>query len=329
MKSVQYGLIGTMGALVGVLLVLVAVHPPAGETVAPQARFAPVFQTDAGGFGLPGQMMGITLERSAVTAASLSEDTGETGYDLDQIGAGKAEVPRLFLANLPSDLDSLSEEEARKVVFFKVVLPLVLFANEEILADRERLWRIRYQLRRGLELGPLDRLWLIVKAEEYKVAPGDLDELARRLDTVPPSIALARAALASGWGTSAVVRQRNALFGRPANVTGSPEGVNSSALIVGMSHQGWNFDTLLESVRAYAHDLNVHPAYEPFRQSRAEMRREGAPLDGLLLAPSLGSGSKREEGDIESIRAIIEANGLRRLDDARLQHAPATGRPAA
>lgn len=329
MKGVHYGVISTMGALVGVLLVLVAVHPPTGQTSAPRARFAPIFQTDAGGFGLPGQMIGVTFEGRALTAASLTEDVAGMKYDLDLIGSGGAEVPRLFLANFPSDLETLSDDGARKGIFLKIVLPLVLYANEEILADRERLWRIRYQARRGEGLSSLDRLWLIIKAEQYRVAPGDIDELARRLDIVPPSLALAQAALESGWGTSTLVRQQNALFGQPLTVTPRTMSVNSTGLTVGMTDEAGNFGTLLESVRAYVHNLNIHPAYEEFRRSRAGMRSQGTPLDGASLVSDLGSGSQRRGDGIGTLRAIIEANGLRRLDDARLQYGPDTSEPAA
>ncbi len=337
MKRVHYGLIGMMGVLVGALLVLMAVYPPAQETVAAGARFASAFETDAGGFGLPGRMIGISLPGRPLTAASLSDDFADIGYDLDQIGSGRADVPRLFLANLPMDLETLSQEESRKVVFLKIVLPLVLYANEEILADRERLWRIRYEFRQGLEPSSLDRLWLIVKAEEYGVAADDVGELARRMDIVPPSLALAQAAIASSWGMSAPVRQRNALFGQPdngaagksgnmtfgepKNATSRGESVNSSALTVGMTREASNstYDTLLNSVRAYVRRVNVDPAYEPLRRSRAKMRSDGAPVDGPLLASQLKPGAGRDGGGVASLQAIIEAHGLRRLDDARLR----------
>jgi Bax protein len=327
MKPVQRGVIGTMGACAAALFVMAVFYPPAGETRVPRARFAPVLQTEAGGFGSPGHMIGLTLPGRPLTVSSLSDDYPGMAYDLDLVGSGNAEVPRLFLASLPSHLDKLSEVKARKLVFFKVVLPLVLYANEEIFTDRERLWRVRYQVRRGIRPGPLDRLWLIIKAEEYRVAPGDLDELARRLDIVPPSLALALAAMETGWGTSALVRQRNALFGRLA--TAQAEAVTSGGLTVGLTHEAWNFDNLLESVRAYFRNLNVHPNYQQFRRSRAEMRSAGTPVDGVLLAPYLKTVTERGNEYVDSIRTIIEANELRQLDDARLQFAPAIADPSA
>lgn len=329
MRILHYGVIGTMGALVGILVVLVSVRPPAEETRAPQARLVPVFQTDAGGFGLPNRMIGITTGARPLTADSLSEDIPGMGYDLDLVGSGNVAVPRLFLSNLPSDLESLNEEESRKVVFFRVVLPLILYANEEIVADRKRLWRIRYAVRRGLRLSPQDRLWLIIKAEEYRAEPGELDDLARRIDVVPPSLALATAALNSDWGTSALSHQKNALFGLPVDAAPQVEAVTSSNLTLGRAQEAWSFDSLLESVRAYVQNLNVHPAYDQFRETRADMRRGGAPLDGVLLIPSLKTASQQRAGYTDTVQSIMEANDLRRLDDARLQYAPSVSEPSA
>lgn len=329
MKGVHYGVIGTMGALIGVLLVLVAIDPPAGETLPPRTQLAPVFRTDAGGFGLPGQMIGITIGGRPLTAASLSDDVPGMGYDLDLAGSGDLDVPRLFLGRLPSGLDALNEKEARKAVFFRVVLPLVLYANEEILADRERLWRIRYQGRRGVKLSPQDRLWLIIKVEEYRVAPGDLNELARRLDIVPPSVALAQAALESNWGTSALAQERNALFGQPRTATTQTKAVTSNNLTVGMAQETRGFDTLLESMRTHVRHVNVHPVYEEFRQSRAAMRQAGEPVDGVSLIPHLKTASGQRGDHRDTIRAIIEANGLGRLDSARLQYVPPAPKPSA
>lgn len=322
MKRAHYGIIGTIGALVGTLLVMVAIDPPAQPTAAPDARFALFFQTDAGGYGLPFRMVGLTFKGRPLTVASLSDNSSGIAYDLDEVGSGRAAVPRLFLANLPSDLESLSEEKARKVLFFKVVLPLVLYANEEVLADRERLWRIRYEVRRGVKLSPLDRLWLIIKTDEYQVAPGDLDELARRLDIVPPSVALAQAAMESGWGTSALVRQRNALFSLPATASAETAASRHLTVGLGLTPDPGNFDNLLESVRAYVRNLNVHPAYEQFREERAHMRSGGTPVDGMKLAPYLKAFSEQGDNYLEAVQTIIEANGLRQLDDARLQFEP-------
>ena len=52
------------------------------------------------------------------------------------------------------------------------------------------------------------------KLLEYKVKKGNLDELKRRMDIIPVSIALAQAAKESGWGTSRFALEGNAIFGQ-------------------------------------------------------------------------------------------------------------------
>jgi Bax protein len=69
-------------------------------------------------------------------------------------------------------------------------------------------------LRAGEKLDAVDRLWLMVAADRYRVDAEDLAALARRMDVIPPSLALAQAAVESGWGTSRFAREGNALFGQ-------------------------------------------------------------------------------------------------------------------
>ncbi len=49
------------------------------------------------------------------------------------------------------------------------------------------------------------------------------------------------------------------------------------------------------------------------------MRQAGKPMDGMVLAAGLLSYSERGVEYVETIRSIIDANNLRRLDDARLR----------
>ncbi|HKJ91279.1 MAG TPA: glucosaminidase domain-containing protein, partial [Oceanipulchritudo sp.] len=48
---------------------------------------------------------------------------------------------------------------------------------------------------------------------DVPLTPAILDDLRRRVDVIPPSLALAQAALESGWGTSRFAREGNNLFG--------------------------------------------------------------------------------------------------------------------
>jgi Bax protein len=250
------------------------------------------------------------------TSAGLWQTFERLGYNLNAVGSGLADVPRLFVASLPKDLSEVRETARRKALFFSSVLPLVLQVNDEISADRARLRKLLDQIGKGAKLGPVDRLWLIVMAEHYRVKRGDIKSLVSRVDTIPPSLALAQAAEESGWGTSRFARQGNAVFGQwTFSTDGSLVPAQRDA---DKSHRVKAFSSLLDSVRAYARNLNTHRAYRHFRKARRNMRRRDAPLDGIKLANSLKSYSERGENYIKDLHSIIAANKLRRLDDARL-----------
>jgi Bax protein len=261
------------------------------------------------------------------TVHALSETFAGLDYDLASVVSGKAEVPRLFLVSLPVDMEEIRQAEARKRLFFKAVLPLVLQVNEEIRADRRRLWDLRYSLRAGEKLDAVDRLWLMIAADRYRVSAGDLAALARRMDVIPPSLALAQAAVESGWGTSRFAREGNALFGQwTFSTSGDLVPLRRDP---GKTHRVRAFDSLLDSVRVYMRNLNTHPSYQAFRQARSKMRREGAPLDGSLLAARLDHYAEQGEAYVATIRATIESNDLGRFDDARLRYRTLAMRPSA
>ncbi|MBM3580492.1 MAG: hypothetical protein FJX37_00810 [Alphaproteobacteria bacterium] len=248
--------------------------------------------------------------------ASLIEAFDQLGYEFPLVGDGATGVPRLILASLPNDLAEVPENAERKAIFFRAVLPLVLRVNEEILAERKKLLDIRARLRAHHHVAPVERAWLQAMAERYETTPGDIEQLVRRIDVIPPSLALAQAAEESGWGSSRFVREGNALFGQWVMVD---EG-HQLPLIrdEGRTHRVASFASLLDSTRAYARNLNSHRAYREFRDARAAARAEGRAASGFELAQHLGRYSQRGAAYIHRIRGLIVVNELRELDGAKL-----------
>ncbi|MFQ5763800.1 MAG: glucosaminidase domain-containing protein [Rhodospirillales bacterium] len=259
------------------------------------------------------------------TTEALSEMFRRLGYEFDLVLAGETDVPRLFLVGLPGDLKDIREVGLRKKLFFKAVLPLVLQVNEETLRDRRRLWNLHVQRSLGRKLGPIDRLWLRVMADRYEVKRNIIDTLLRRVDIIPPSLALAQAAEESGWGTSRFVREGNAVFGQwTFSETGN---LIPARRDDDKEHKIKTFPSLLDSVRAYARNLNSHPAYRKLRRVRHGLRLTGEPLEGLVLVENLENYSERGEKYVETIRNLIKTNNLHRLDDARLHDGLPAPRP--
>ena len=300
-----------LGGLVGSLVAASLIHP--------RGQFPPPVRVSV---ALPQPLPPVAKPAAAVqplhSADSLLASFRRMGYDLEKVGNGDGRVPSYFVSRMPADLSQVPDVKVRKAVFLQAVLPLILRVNEEILADRRRLAAIETRLRSGLSLGQVDRLWLAVMAERY--GENRIDDLWRRVDIIPPSMALAQAAEETGWGTSRFARQGNAIFGQR---TYTKEGdMVPLRRDEGKTHRVKAFDSLLDSVRSYALTLNSHWAYGGFRRTRAAMRNEGAPLDGSVLAGHLMRYSARGEAYVKTIRVIISVNKLGRLDGARLASEP-------
>ncbi len=250
------------------------------------------------------------------SAENLDKTFTALGYDLDSVRSGHRQVPRLFLASMPSDLGDLQEVSHKKTLFFKTVLPLILQVNQEILADRSRLWDLQTRRKKGEKLGPVDRLWLIVMAERYKLKSGDISGMLVRADIIPVSLALAQAAEESGWGTSRFVREGNAMFGQWT--TAKDEGLVPEKRDAGKSHKVKAFNSLLDSARAYARNLNTHRAYRKLRTMRHRLRQKGEAISGTQLVETLTRYSERGKAYVKGLRAIIAVNKLKHLDGAKL-----------
>lgn len=238
------------------------------------------------------------------------------GYELEMVRDRDHPVPRVFLASLPDDMASVRQVDLKKSVFFKTTLPLILKENERITADRNRLLQLAKTLRSGSKLSSFNQVWLERLYRRYKTKEGDLATLLSRVDVISVSLAMAQAAEESGWGTSRFAQSGNALFGQWT--TADDEGLIPEDREAGKTHKVKAFESLTDSVAGYMRNLNTHGAYKSFRAKRADMRRNGRPLDGHALAGTLTKYSERGEDYVDSIRLMIDANDLRKLDDAEL-----------
>lgn len=253
------------------------------------------------------------------SAGKLYKDFRAIGYRLEDVMAGTENVPRVYVKAMPRDLRHLNSIETRKEVFIKTMLPLILRVNEELRQTRARIGELNNRVQEGGVLTASERAWLSAQYEKHDVKPGNVKLLLRRVDVIPPSMALAQAAEESGWGTSRFAREGRALFGQRTLV--------DEPGLVPQAHAGEtpikvkSFDELLEGVRSYARNLNTHNAYAGFRVMRAEMRRSAREVDGfnsMRLIETLESYSARGRDYVDSIKSIIRVNNLRRLDGAKL-----------
>jgi Bax protein len=246
---------------------------------------------------------------SAVSAMALYKEFTARGYTLDAVRSAREAVPRVFLARLPGDLPAINSLDLRKAVFIKMMLPLILVENERIRADRIRALDIRRRLEEGHTVPSDELAWLAALADRYGVDDGNLDELFRRVDVIPPALALGQAAVETGWGTSRVAQAGHAMFGEMVFRIDGDTVVESNVRV---------FENLSSAVTAYTRNLNTHRAYAEFRAARADMRRSGADLDGYELARHLLRYSELKDDYVRLVRLVIRSNDLRSFDHARL-----------
>ena len=135
---------------------------------------------------------------SSASVSAMVASFAAFGYDLDQVRAAVKPVPRLYLNELPPDLANVSSIATKKRLFVQSVLPIILRVNEEIVTARWRAERLGERLLWDGALSDADRAWLLDMAELYGAAPYDVSGLLKRMDIVPPSLALAQAAEETG-----------------------------------------------------------------------------------------------------------------------------------
>lgn len=325
--SFERGALALVGLMVFGLMGAVFLDPPEGGTSSPRAVMRMAASAMVPPMDRPRAAPLVAVEAAPAASGTLSGTFRRLGYDYDSLFQGESQVPRIFLASVPSDLGQVREVPVRKALFIQTVLPLVLQANEKLLTHRERLADIKTRRDAGEKLDAIDRLWLAMMAERYKVKRGDLDALLARVDIIPPSLALAQAAAESGWGTSRFVREGNALFGQWTS-SAKANGLVPLARDAGKTHRIKIFPSLLGSVESYILNLNTHRAYRGLRKLRAKLRAEDAPIDGGLLAGELIAYSERGLDYVATLRDIIGKNRLRQLDNTRLMDLAPVGSTA-
>lgn len=249
------------------------------------------------------------------------------------------EAPHVILAAIHPSWQEYSKDlpvQAKKELFYRLMLPLVMHANQMVTNIREGILAAREEygttgkvseenmvmVRRAAILLP------DMTGEETTTLSGDdpnmanmLEALLYRMDIVPAGLALGQAAYESGYGTSRFAIEGNSLFGQ---WTYKGEGIKPKEQRTSSKgdHRIKAFEWPFDSVRGYFINLMSHPAYEDFRRLRAELRESGEPLDSMRLADGLLRYSERGKDYVDSLKGIMRVNNLVIADDAVFRDEP-------
>ena len=234
----------------------------------------------------------------------------DVNYDLNKVRFEKKVKP-IYFTQFPKDLDEIQSMKLKKETFIKIVLPLIVAENEKILDDRFKLKKITSRKNTSDE----EKQWLRQKFLEYKEKKGSVDELKKRMDIIPASIALAQAAKESGWGTSRFALEGNAIFGQ---WTWDGKGIAPLLRDKSKNHKILRFPILRASVKSYKKNLNTHKSYEKFREKRLEMREKKVALKGLDLTSTLDNYAETGSEYTKKLEELINQNKLSDFEPVRL-----------
>ena len=234
----------------------------------------------------------------------------DTNYKLSDVRINKIAKP-VEIGKLPYELKEIQSVKKRKELFIQIVLPLILEENNKILLDRKKLFAILNKNNNSKS----ENEWLNKKFKQYGVTKKDIPTLKRRMDIIPPSMAIAQAAKETGWGTSRFALEGNALFGQ---WTYTDKGIKPAAADAGTNHKVMMFNVLKSSVRAYARNLNTHQSYKKMRYVRAIQRDNEGILNSLELVDHLDNYAETGKEYTIVLKKIIEQNSLTEFDDVKI-----------
>jgi len=232
------------------------------------------------------------------------------------LGGGTiALAPLSVPSRMPGKISDVDIED-RKKLFIDLLLPTVMVALDEVRQERQQLLAIIAEL--GVEPADLfftenqphwqDRLggdkskFILGLTRKYRTESAE--ELVAMVNLLPPSLVIAQGALESAWGASRFAIEVNNLFGMYA----SNDTSRSKSQDGGKTPKIMEYDSILESVRAYVLNINRLSAYKELRRIRSKT------LDPMLIADGLTRYSERKKYYIADVKNIIARNNLQDYD---------------
>lgn len=210
----------------------------------------------------------------------------------------------------PEDYYKMKATVKKQVYFFNYLFPHIENANKAILKDRAFIKSLKEN--KDLKKTSLEYKRLEQIAKRYKVKDiFNYKYLLQRVDIVPPSMALAQAAIESGWGTSRFVKLGNNLFG---HWTFGKVGIMPLRRDPNAKHLIRIFKSFEEAISAYMLNLNRTKAYYDFRKQREIARQKNENPSGIKLSQTMINYSQIRERYLKILKNVIRKNKLEAYD---------------
>ncbi|HBH25175.1 MAG TPA: hypothetical protein DDY13_17365 [Cytophagales bacterium] len=222
------------------------------------------------------------------------------------IHADSIVVPIVY-ENIP-EIREMSPQK-RKMYFIHILLPSILLVREEMEENRKWVANILKDSVATAGMTDVDSIRLSMLLEDFNT--DDPEELMIRLHTHPTSMALAQAAIETGWGRSRFCKQANNLFGIWSFNSAEPR-MAASQDREGKTIYVRKYDNIYQSVRDYYVMMGRAPAFSKFRYHR---RRSQNPYELIWF---LKKYSEKRLEYVVMLRNVIANNQLTRYDHYQL-----------
>lgn len=202
-----------------------------------------------------------------------------------------------FISDFPADI--------RKQKFIDVLLPAIMIYRHKLGQDREQVLHISKKTNNKINWSKEDSLLINNFFEKYKAE--DIHELLNKMIPHPVSLALAQAALESGWGTSRFFKEAKNVYGIWSYNKNEPR----IAASIGREGTGVylkKYDTLMGSIEDYYQLLSRSSAYKDFQNCRVRSNNV------FELIWYLKRYSEKRNQYVIMLRNVIVANNLTKYD---------------
>lgn len=214
---------------------------------------------------------------------------------------------------LPQEFYNIKDKELAKAYFLEYLYELIEQENSAILKEREFV--IDVLNNKFLELQrDEDLLEKLVEIKlKYKIENlYSLEEYLKKIDVIPPSLALAQAAVESAWGKSRFIKEANNIFGHWTYEKES--GIVPKRRDFGASHFIRVFESLEDSIKAYMLNLNRNEAYKSFQEERYNHKEQNRQISGLALSKTMKNYSGIANKYLVILNNVILGNNLEAFD---------------
>ncbi len=220
----------------------------------------------------------------------------------------------IFAKGMPKEYFEIKNKEKAKAYFFEYIYKLNKNENEKILEERSFIKKYLNSSLLNINPQSSEFLRLINIKEKYRVKKlYDLSSYMKKIDVIPPSMALAQAAVESGWGKSRFIRVANNIFG---HWTYNPKiGIIPKKREEGQRHFIRVFKTMQDSIKAYMLNLNRNTAYKSFQNKRYQSRLEKQNPMGIDLSQTMINYSGIGKEYLSILKTVIKKNKLEKYDN--------------